>query len=292
MEKDIPKVYYAENQHLQIEVMSFPELYKKLEESKNHDPFTIHKIEFYLILILHKNSYTHFVDFKSYQLNVGDAIFIAKNQVQRFTKLLQKADGVCIVFNSFFVAKNQFLSSQNKLNRLFNYHIETPVISKQDLGKDSFLGISQKLYEEYIFQNDFAKSEILHALLHVLFLKAERAKEFKSVKGIKLYWLETFNKFKNLLEKKYTKTRNSREYASMLNISYKLLNDIVKKLTGKTVKGFIDDFVTIEIKRHLVSSSLSVKEISYKIGFDEPSNMVKFFKKNTQTTPLKFKQLN
>ncbi|MEM9824463.1 MAG: helix-turn-helix domain-containing protein, partial [Bacteroidota bacterium] len=38
------------------------------------------------------------------------------------------------------------------------------------------------------------------------------------------------------------------------------------------------------------STALSVKEISYQTGFEEPANMVKFFKKNTGITPLKFRQ--
>ena len=138
--------------------------------------------------------------------------------------------------------------------------------------------------------NNFAKHEMLRALLHVLLLKAERAKEIKSISGVKTIWLDTFRDFKNTLQKEYTTTRNSRVYASKLFISYKFLNDIVKKLTGKTVKAFIDDFVTIEIKRYLVSTSLSIKEISYRTGFDEPANMIKFFKKNTQKTPLQFRK--
>ncbi|WP_344714552.1 helix-turn-helix domain-containing protein [Winogradskyella damuponensis] len=93
-----------------------------------------------------------------------------------------------------------------------------------------------------------------------------------------------------MLEIDYPKTRSSRDYASNLFISYKFLNDIVKTLTGKTVKAFIDDFVIIEIKRYLVTTSLSVKEISYKTGFEEPANMVRFFRKNTTFTPLKFRE--
>lgn len=146
------------------------------------------------------------------------------------------------------------------------------------------------LYKEYRSPNDFAKGEMLRALLHILLLKAERAKESHSLYKVKRRWLELFNSFKNSLQEGYTESRNSRKYASELLISYKLLNDIVKNLTGKTAKAFIDDFVTIEIKRYLISTSLSVKEISYKTGFDEPANMIKFFKKNTQSTPLQFRK--
>lgn len=290
MENEIPKIFFNRSKSLDIEVMNFTQIFSKLNQSEGHNPFAAHKIEFFLILIITKNSYSHFVDFKSYILSEGSALFIAKNQVHHFTKELREADGFCIVFNSLFVDKYYFLSDNFKLNRLFNYHIETPVIHQKEMRGDSFIDIAHKLYDEYIFPNTFAKSEILRTLLYILLLKAERAKESQSVSGVKTHWLEIFSKFKNMLEKEYVKTRNSRTYASNLFISYKFLNDIVKKLTGKTVKAFIDEFVTIEIKRYLVSTSLSVKEISYKTGFEEPANMVKFFKKNTNATPLKFRR--
>ncbi|MBK8505484.1 MAG: helix-turn-helix domain-containing protein [Saprospiraceae bacterium] len=290
MEEEIPRVYFSEDTSLRIEVINFAQLLNKLDQSKNHDPFAVHKIEFYLILIITKNSYTHFVDFRSYELTPGSALFIAKNQVHHFTKGLVKADGFCILFSSLFVDNYHFLSDNLKLNRLFNYHIETPIIDQKQMEPDSFIEIANQLYDEYTFRNNFAKAEMLSILLQVLLLKAERAKEFQSISGVKTHWLVTFGTFKNMLEKEYANTRNSRDYASRLFISYKFLNDIVKDLTGKTVKAFIDEFVTIEIKRYLVSTSLSVKEISYKTGFEEPANMVKFFKKNTRTTPLKFRQ--
>jgi len=292
MEKEIPKIAYNKDKKLDIEVMTFAQLFSSLNQSKDHNPYAVHRIKFYLVLIVTKNSYAHFVDFRSYQLTKGSALFIAENQVHYFTKELQEADGFCIVFNSQFMDKYYFLSDNHKLSRLFNYHIETPVIHQKEMGQDDFLGIASKLYDEYIFPNNFAKSEMLRTLLHVLLLKAERIKETQSesISSAKTHWLEIFSNFKHKLEKEYVKTRNSRTYAANLFISYKFLNDIVKKLTGKTVKAFIDDFVTIEIKRYLVSTSLSIKEVSYQTGFDEPANMIKFFKKNTNTTPLKFRQ--
>ncbi|APD07930.1 hypothetical protein UJ101_02431 [Flavobacteriaceae bacterium UJ101] len=290
MEQEIPRIDFNSSHDLGIEVMTFSELFEKLTQSNTHDPFAVHKIEFFFILIVSQKSYTHYVDFKSYTLEEGSALFIAKNQIHHFTKELSTSDGYCIVFNRYFIGENYFLPDNLKLNRLFNYHIETPVIHQKEMGEDSFIGIASKLYDEFIFPNDFAKVDILHALLHYLLLKGERAKEFQSIKGVKVHWLEIFNQFKDLLEKEYARTRNSRVYASELLISYKFLNEIVKKLTGKTVKAFIDDFVVTEIKRYLVSTSLSVKEISYKTGFEEPANMVKFFKKNTHITPFKFRK--
>lgn len=290
MSNKIPKIEFNKSQTLDVEIVDFSELYKKLSQSKSHDPYAMHKIEFYLILIITKNSYRHFVDFKYYDLEEGSALFIAKNQVHHFTKDLLKSEGMCIIFSSIFLSKHHFFSGNLKFNRLFNYHIEAPTLHQSDMGSDSFIGTAEKLHQEYIFPNDFIKSEILRSLLHILLLQAERAKELHSLNGSNTQWIEIFNTFKDKLEKEYVNTRSARYYATQLFISYKFLNDIVKKLTHKTVKAFIDDFVTMEIKRLLVSTSLSVKEISYQTGFEEPANMVKFFKKNSGYTPLKFRQ--
>ena len=289
MTKSLPKITFKSRIELDIEVMTLSETYEKLTKIEDHNPFKAHKIQFYFIVILTKGSYSHYVDFHFYDLKEGSILFIAKNQVHHFTQKMEHAKGFCIVLNSQFFEQNYFLSKNVNLNRLYNYHLESPVIHQEDIGEDDFVRVARKLYYEYNFPNSFLKGDMLRALLQVLLLKAERAKENKSISSVKTQWLETFSAFKNMLQNEYVDTRSSRTYASKLFISYKLLNDIVKKLTGKTVKFFIDDFVTMEIKRYLVSTSFSIKEISYKTGFEEPANMTKFFKKNTQKTPLEFR---
>ena len=290
MEKDIPRVNFDQSKSLNIEVMNFSQLLKNLNKSKDHSPFSVHRIDFFLILIVTKGSYSHFVDFKSYKLTENDALFIAKNQIHHFSKQIQTCDGFCIIFSSLFNNKDSFLSDILKLNKLFNYHISSPVIRSEEMGEDNLIEIASMLYFEYTLTNHVAKSDILYSLLQVLLLKAERAKVFQSINDVKAHWVEIFIRFKGLLEKDYITTRNARIYASNLFISYKFLNEIVNKLSGKTAKKFIDDFVTIEIKRYLVSTPLSIKEISYKTGFEEPANMIKFFKKKTHKTPLQFRE--
>ncbi len=289
MTKKLPEIY-LEKHSKNIMVMSFEQLFTMLSQATDHDPFTPHKIKFYLILLVTNNTYTHFVDFKSYELREGSALFVTKNQVHYFNKKLQEANGFGIVFNHLFVNQHYFLTDNFRLNRLFNYHIESPVIHQEEMGEDILVELIADLHKEYYSKNDFAKSEILASLLRVLLIKAERAKELRAIPNVNMHWLETFSKFKDMLESEYANTRNSRKYAQKLFVSYKLLNDIVKRLTGKTVKAFIDNFVTVEIKRYLISTSLSVNEISYKTGFEEPANMIKFFKRNTGSTPLKYRQ--
>jgi AraC family transcriptional regulator, transcriptional activator of pobA len=289
LSKEIPKVDFDKSKDLNIQIMSFDELLANLRKSKDHDPYQLHRIEFFLILINTHGSFSHFVDFKSYRLEKGDAIFIAKNQVHHFSKEIKQCRGFCIIFRNVFSGKEYYLPELLKLNRLFNYHLSSPLIRQKEFDQDNLTDIASSLHHEFYFIKSFAKAEILNALLQALLLKAERAKEAQLINVVNPHWLDVFSSFKEMLEKEFKQTRNARIYASELAISYKHLNDIVKELSGKTAKEFIDDYVIIEIKRYIASTPLSVKEISFMTGFEEPTNMIKFFKKKTQKTPLDFR---
>lgn len=290
MNKHLPKISFESQVELDIEIMSFEETYNRLSQITDHNPFSPHRIQFYCIIVVSEGSYKHFLDFKQYTLQNGSVLFISKNQIHHFTKKLQNVNGFSICLNSKFVENKYFQSEKFKLNRLFNYYFESPVIHQRDIGEDDFIGIARRMYFELHYPNSIAKSEILRAMLHILLLKSERIKNEQTIRGIKPYWIEKFNAFKDLLQKEYSNTRSSRIYASKLFISYKLLNEIVKKLTNKTVKAFIDSYVTLEIKRYLISTSLSIKEISPVTGFEESAHLINFFKKHTGMTPLKFRQ--
>ena len=46
----------------------------------------------------------------------------------------------------------------------------------------------------------------------------------------------------------------------------------------------------LESQRLLAQGDMSIKEISYQLGFSELTNFVKFFKKHTQITPITFRR--
>jgi len=147
------------------------------------------------------------------------------------------------------------------------------------------------MYEEYHSPESFAKEEILRSYLKLLLLKAERIKGTLITKKEKnTAWIDVFTRFKTLIEDHHTETRNAGDYAEKLNLSYKHLNEICKNVTGHTAKGFIDTYLILEIKRQLSISDLSIKELTYQLGFDEPTNFLKFFKKHTSQTPTQFRQ--
>jgi AraC-like DNA-binding protein len=76
----------------------------------------------------------------------------------------------------------------------------------------------------------------------------------------------------------------------MAGISVRQLSDLLVARTGKSTKRIIDDRVVLEHKRLLAHTDISVKELAERSGFDEPTNLVKFFRHHTGTTPQAFRR--
>ena len=97
-------------------------------------------------------------------------------------------------------------------------------------------------------------------------------------------------RFIKLLEGNYTNSRDAKIYADMLHMIYKSLNQICKLATKQTTKQLIDAYIILEAKRKLSIENIRVQQLADELGFDEVTNFVKYFKKNTLITPSQFKK--
>lgn len=75
-------------------------------------------------------------------------------------------------------------------------------------------------------------------------------------------------------------------YARELGVSLTHLNRIVRAMTGHTMSDLIAAKIIEEAKRDLVFSLSPVQEISYRLGFSDPTYFSRFFVKQTGQTPL------
>lgn len=79
-------------------------------------------------------------------------------------------------------------------------------------------------------------------------------------------------------------------FSGQLNISSNYLSDMLKVLTGRTTQQFIHDKVIEVAKEKLSTTSLTVSEIAYELGFEYPQSFNKLFKNKTGISPLEFRK--
>jgi AraC family transcriptional activator of pobA len=92
-----------------------------------------------------------------------------------------------------------------------------------------------------------------------------------------------------LVEEHFRKERLIGFYANKLAISPDRLNDHVKRVSGVTAGHLIRQRVLTEAKRALVFTGQPINEISYDLGFADPSHFARFFRKQTAMTPQDFR---
>ena len=74
-----------------------------------------------------------------------------------------------------------------------------------------------------------------------------------------------------------------------LNVSPNYLSDTLRTLTGQNAQQHIHNKLIEKAKEALSTTSLSVSEIAYRLGFEHPQSFNKLFKNKTQLSPLKFR---
>lgn len=100
---------------------------------------------------------------------------------------------------------------------------------------------------------------------------------------------ELFNEFMRMMERDCGYSRDVAYYAGRMNISPKYLTNIVRKVTGHTPKEIIDQYVILQLKLQLRTSTQNIKEIAWDYHFTDASFFCRYFKKHTGYTPQEYR---
>jgi len=280
----IQKYDFKEGLPQEFEIIEFDFLFNEFSEEIKKP----HRADFYQILWFQTGTPTHLVDFNPIKIKPNSLLFINKNSVQLFDyKTTFK--GKAILFTDSFFCKTAldttFLSSSILFNDLL-------AISQVQIPKNSAVieSIFELLEIELKNSKDNYQSDILRNDLHNLLLHCERERRKQDFIELKKdTHLEQTLLFKALLDEHFITQKRVSFYCQQLNTTPKRLNQATFKIFGKTPKNIIDDRVLLESKRLLSHTNASIKEISYSLGFEEPTNFIKYFKKHTANTPTEFR---
>ncbi|TLX78350.1 helix-turn-helix domain-containing protein [Labilibacter sediminis] len=268
-------------QPVPFEIISFESIYKRYADKDSHI-YQCHRIQFNALLIIISGKGTHNIDCKEYLLQPGTIIPLVKEQVHCFNKNLE-VEGLIITFTNEFISENT--SERDLFHFLQLYH--SPVLQIDPENIRLLTPYTDLLFREQESGSMYLKEELMKNIFLSLLIQLKRLTplEHHTVDNQRF---RDFILFKQLIIKEFTNTHNAKDYANSMGISYKYLNDICKEFSHKTAKAFIDSWLILEIKRNLSEKMYSIKEIAFNTGFDEPTNLIRFFKKHTGETPGDF----
>lgn len=138
------------------------------------------------------------------------------------------------------------------------------------------------------YRTEIGRAGLYAMILEICEIHKERHDEADTEKSLQHNRL--YDDFFMLLTRYYRKERSVSFYADKMNLTPKYLSRVIKKVSGKSILEWINEFVVIEIKVRLKTTEKTVSEISEDLNFPNPSAFVQFFKLHTGTTPMKFRQ--
>lgn len=236
-----------------------------------------HRLSFYYFQYLEKGTATFKTDLEEFTIIGGELAFGMPNQI--FTKLPYDKN----------LPQYALSFDENTLSLLpgvypflvnpFNVHSISFDITTQQRIKNLLSGLFQLLNAS----RKQKKAEVILAHLHTLLTEYntsyfERYQSQSSGTNAKLL---KYIAFKLTVENSLTEHHDVQAIAEKLALTTNTLYAIVKEFAGLSPKEWITSRLMLEAQRKLQYSTISVKELAYELGFNDPGYFSRLFKKNT-----------
>jgi AraC-like DNA-binding protein len=246
-----------------------------------------HRHDFYLVLFVTQGEGVHNIDFVDYAVKPYSVFFLTPGQVHawRFT---EDAKGYVIFFTSAFY--RLFQRTRQLSDFPFFHSMTTPGCLYLEADYEGlFTPVLGELLRESLHA-ETGRDEILHNYLDIFLLRLSRyyhhADQPLESKTLALQ----VQKLEVLIDTHFRTLKQPRDYADLMNVTAKHLNDICKRGLNKTSSELIQERLLLEIKRLLTYSNATIKALADTLGFHDKSYLMRFFKKHTGLTLDQFRE--
>lgn len=273
MQQPNDKSKNSQNDKLKIEMNSNENPYPSAEtQQKLVQP---RRLSSYFIVLIESGSITYKLDLQDITVTDGDILFAMPNQI--FIPPAKNADlkyfKILFDENTLALLPQHFPFLVNPLNA----QTITLDNAARERVKKVFEILNQLLYTE----KQLTDSEIILAYLNLLLSELNSAYFKNETVDTVNANLSKFVEFKLMVETHLTEQPSINAIAEKMALSTNSLYRLVKEYSGTSPKDFFTNRLMIEAQRKLRYSNLSVKELAYELGFNDPDYFSRLFKKST-----------
>lgn len=299
---DFDKVYIAPSSNLPTRYLEqisknsehHFSIFRRSEQACNIE-ISANRSEFYKVLLMTKGSGEFDYGIETYKVTPNSLIFVKPSEVKACRETTEEQDGYYCTFTEQFYSSDVPLLRELKLSALFAPGAY-PVIQLADVQMDVILGVFEKLHFEFNNYNNYSE-EILRLYLRILLIESTRIYSEQLIGNPKRKAnFELTQRFHDLLEQQFRSPNGSplklkypSQFADKLSVHPNHLNASVKQITGKSIRAVITNRILTEAQVLLKYTDKQISEISYLLGFKEPSSFIHFFRKGTGLTPTNYK---
>lgn len=248
------------------------------------DPHLPKRIMKYVLVWCETGNITMVVDENEFVLQSNTVITITSGQFHYFKKI-DKAKGWVLQFSFDFFCKSDNDVELVFHNSLFCHFDMNEVIA---LGKNTLLKNELNRIEQELSEKPYQYLISIHSRIELILVEINRV---KIKKGDEIYKPDAlFLKFLEAVRHNFSKNLSAKQVAALIGTTESKLNELSKLHTGKTAQNVIYGLIASEAKRLFTYKKLSVKEVAYELGFQDPFYFSNFFKKQTRQSPKAYRE--
>lgn len=234
-----------------------------------------HRDDYYMIGVVTTGQFSLCIDFEDITITSGQALIITPGQVHYS---IEKSDGTGfhLAFAPELMTENESVSIQG-----FALNGRTIDLCQEDLT--DLIHLHEVLKHRSNKQGG-AERSIASAIKSIILDNIPTRNAPPPNRYIRLVL-----GLRNLIKEYIAEIKSPSGYASMLNVSEVYLNEAVKCCTGMNVSNFIGNSIATLAKRELYYTSLTVREIAARLGFEDYSYFSRLFKRHSGISPKEFR---
>ena len=256
--RTIPLIPFEGADGLGLEVVGLQEL---IAREMLHDLSQPQRPTFHHFILPTRGVGIHTVDFRRHRLSKGSLLYVAPGQVQQFS-LARSLDATMIVFQPDFVRR-------------------APEVWPAPLRLKGVRGATvASLFGAIVAEWRGGSRRVLQALVEALIEAADAGATEQPA---------LHRRFLLAVERSFTRAHEVAAYAAILDCSPRTLARICERASGQSAKEVIDARVALEARRMLAHGTAPAAQISEQLGFAEPTQFGKFFRRLTGGSPARFR---
>ena len=233
---------------------------------------------------------------QKYDFDEGLMSFVSPGQVVNIVvgkKGILKPTGLLLCIHPDFLW-NTPLAKNIKHYEFFGYSINEALFMSEK-EENTITEIMHNIKQEYHSNIDKFSQNIIIAQIELLLNYCERFYQRQFITR-KITSHQILSRLEEVLES-YFKSDDLinkglpgvQEIADQLNVSPNYLSSMLKVLTGQSTQHHIHEKLIAKAKEKLSTTTFTVSEIAYELGFEHSQSFSKLFKTKTNLSPLQFR---
>jgi AraC family transcriptional regulator, transcriptional activator of pobA len=282
MQETNEKSKRSQNDKLKIKINSNDNPYPSTDiQQKLLQP---RRLSSYFIVLIDSGAITYKLDLQDITISDGDLLFAMPNQIFIPPAKTDNLKYFKILFdeNTLALLPQRFLFLVNPLN--------SQTITLDNAARERVRTVFEILNQILLAESHSTDPEIVLAYLNLLLSELNIAYFKDEPSDIANTNLSKFVEFKLMVETHLAEQPSIHTIAEKLDLTTNGLYRLVKEYSGTSPKDFFTNRLMIEAQRKLRYSNLSVKELAYELGFNDPDYFSRLFKKNTGKSVSDFLQ--